>query len=82
LVPVSPLVFSFTVYTIDPWLKACDLTKKPKAVQDHVINSTISHLANVFGIQFQELENRQAKVVCFFIYIYCPLFLGYRIEVV
>jgi hypothetical protein len=36
-------------------LKTCDLAKKPKAVQDYVINSTISELVNVFGIQMQEL---------------------------
>lgn len=40
-------------------VKACALASKPKQVQDHVINSTISHLAATFGIQMQELENRR-----------------------
>jgi hypothetical protein len=40
-------------------LKACDLAKKPKPVQDHVINAVISQLGAIFGIQMQELENRQ-----------------------
>eukprot|EP00092_Neocalanus_flemingeri_P065598 GFUD01079805.1.p1 GENE.GFUD01079805.1~~GFUD01079805.1.p1 ORF type:complete len:280 (-),score=74.63 GFUD01079805.1:160-999(-) len=44
--------------------KYCDLNKKPRAVQEDVVNRAIQHLLKTFGIKVQESESKKG---CYFL---------------